>query len=366
MKFLITGDIRQSGGHRLLLTITLFFFLAFLAANATLLHLQTGLLPQQVAALQESSAAVRIERAHLQLFLFLMLHLFTSALLFRLGPPGNQRTGQGVAGPVTVLGAVLIMAYLGFALWPIPFAYSFSVIAVHAWFAALIAFLLAALHTVRAKPDEQVRREPPPQAHREGSETVQNPPRSRSPGSALVLLFAFAALQTVSGSVLFFTKAGWHAADVIEYYRGSETMLEHFPDRTDRFRSAPGLVGRLEVAFAHTFACSLLGFVVLHVVQARRLGPEYQRQRGRHHLMMRTVTVLFFASAGANVLVDVLLPITPWWFALFKLPSHIAFVGANLLLIATGVQAFMARPSVREATAGPAIGPNATGDDLTE
>lgn len=83
---------------------------------------------------------------------------------------------------------------------------------------------------------------------------------------APALVFAgFLLLIAASGAVLFVEKVGLGAAEVREFYLGSEA----------RFTSPRSLVGLLEIAVPHLVAVPLVLFAVIHVVAAAgRLGPR--------------------------------------------------------------------------------------------
>jgi hypothetical protein len=83
---------------------------------------------------------------------------------------------------------------------------------------------------------------------------------------APALVFAgFLLLIAASGAVLFVEKVGLGAAEVREFYLGSEA----------RFTSPRSLAGLLEIAVPHLVAVPLVLFAVIHVVAAAgRLGPR--------------------------------------------------------------------------------------------
>lgn len=364
MKYFISGDIRRENGPRLILSITLLFFLAFLGANATLLHLQSGLLPERIAELSENSLTIRIERAHLQLFLFLVLNLFTSSLLFRLLPTQKSARRNRWAGRLTMSGAIMTVVYLGLFIWPIAVPFSAAAIGLHAWFACLISFLLFDLLADHQKLHHRDPSEIPSTLRTEGTAQPRKAGKEPFPASILLTLFGLAFLLAASGATMFLLKVGWHPAGIIEYYRGSDVMLQHFTDYEDHFRSAPDVPGRLEIVFAHTFAYALLGFLLLHLLIAGRgdTGPSRTSTNRAPHRNARWIAAAYFASAGADLSVEVLLPFTPWWFALFKLPFHIAFVGSCLAILFLCLRALMDRKRpLPEATFS-----NATGDLPTE
>ncbi len=142
MKFFITGTIRSSKGPRAILTFTLLFFLVFLGMNAALLFAQTGLLPSQIVDKHEPSTVMRLERAHVQLFLFTMVYIITASIFFQ------TRMGHRAKRFGLFVGALLTIAYL--VSYPLLFStnvlpvllYSSSTIAVHLWYTLLIAYLL--------------------------------------------------------------------------------------------------------------------------------------------------------------------------------------------------------------------------------
>ncbi|MBE7437475.1 MAG: hypothetical protein HS115_03390 [Spirochaetales bacterium] len=81
----------------------------------------------------------------------------------------------------------------------------------------------------------------------------------------LLLVYSiFFALQLASAALLYLEKVGFHPAQVMEAYRGSEAMLVAFPDREDRFRSPRTFSALLGLASGHFLAFGLCGFVFLH------------------------------------------------------------------------------------------------------
>ncbi|KAB2933467.1 MAG: hypothetical protein F9K24_06355 [Leptonema illini] len=146
MKFFITGTIRSEKGPRAILTFTLLFFLVFLAMNVALLFAQTGLLPSQIAELHEPSTVMRLERTHVQLFLFTLVYVITASIFFqtRIGP-GAKRFGLLAGALLTFFYVVSYPLLLTADAWPV-YSYSIASITVHLWYALLIAYLLFDLY----------------------------------------------------------------------------------------------------------------------------------------------------------------------------------------------------------------------------
>lgn len=146
MKFFITGTIRSEKGPRAILTFTLLFFLVFLAMNVALLFAQTGLLPSQIAELHEPSTVMRLERTHVQLFLFTLVYVISASIFFqtRIGP-GFKRFGLFAGALLTFFYIVSYPLLLTADALPV-YLYSIATIAVHLWYALLIGYLLYDLY----------------------------------------------------------------------------------------------------------------------------------------------------------------------------------------------------------------------------
>lgn len=140
----------------------------------------------------------------------------------------------------------------------------------------------------------------------------------------LVTFYLLSFLQLVSGTYLFFEKIGWHPADIVEYYHGSETMLAHFPDRPDRFKNPASWEGRLETVFAHAIAYSVIVLGLTHLLRS-----SVQAGQHRHDLL----SFVFFAAAAIDLGLDFGILAAPWWVAPFKLPSFLLFVGSGFLTL---------------------------------
>jgi len=74
----------------------------------------------------------------------------------------------------------------------------------------------------------------------------------------------FFALQLISAALLYLEKVGFHPAEVLEAYRGSEAMIAAFPGRDDHYRSPRSFSSLLGLASGHFLAFGLAGFIFLH------------------------------------------------------------------------------------------------------
>lgn len=140
----------------------------------------------------------------------------------------------------------------------------------------------------------------------------------------LITFYVFSFLQLLSGTYLFFEKIGWHPADIVEYYHGSEAMLAQFPGRPDRFKNPASWEGRLETVFAHAIAYSVLVLGLTHLLRSSVKG-------GRR--FYDVVAFVFFASAGADLGLDFGILLAPWWVAPLKLPAFLLFVSSGFLTL---------------------------------
>jgi hypothetical protein len=146
MKFFITGTIRSEKGPRAILTFTLLFFLVFLSMNVILLYVQTGLLPSQIINLHEPSTVMRLERTHVQLFLFTLVYVISASIFFQTRiRPGFKRFGLLFGALLTLLYIISYPLLIMTDVWLV-YLYSIAVIAVHVWYTALIAYLLYDLY----------------------------------------------------------------------------------------------------------------------------------------------------------------------------------------------------------------------------
>jgi hypothetical protein len=143
----------------------------------------------------------------------------------------------------------------------------------------------------------------------------------------LIAFYAFSFLQLLSGTYLFFEKIGWHPADIVEYYHGSEAMLAHFPDRPDRFKNRASWEGRLETVFAHAIAYSVLVLGLTHLLRSSVRGGTKRRR------LYDVLARIFFCAAAFDLMLDFLILVTPWWMAILKLPAFLLFVSSGFLTV---------------------------------
>ena len=87
----------------------------------------------------------------------------------------------------------------------------------------------------------------------------------------LTLFFClFVFLQFLSGVFLYGVKIGFHPADTLEFYVGSEEMLKVYPGRADRFKRGRSLPGMVKFALGHIAAFALICFILTHLLRSLR------------------------------------------------------------------------------------------------
>ncbi|MCB1322712.1 MAG: hypothetical protein KDK34_20800 [Leptospiraceae bacterium] len=116
-----------------------------------------------------------------------------------------------------------------------------------------------------------------------------NRPIVRTPTPAIGLYLILVLLLLISGALLFYWKIGFSIPDVLEYYLGSETRLQLYPEGPDRFMRPRTLRGLSEIAFAHFLAFGTLIFILTHFA--------HSLSGGRHGHLRRFLTVLFLSGA---------------------------------------------------------------------
>ena len=87
-------------------------------------------------------------------------------------------------------------------------------------------------------------------------------------GLVIILFGVMTVLFVLSGAWLFWQKTGFGIAGVIEYYAGSETALQYFPDMPDRFVNAKTVSGLLKSVLPHMLVYGLLVFIIVHLLAA--------------------------------------------------------------------------------------------------
>src|SRR6185436_7586427 len=85
----------------------------------------------------------------------------------------------------------------------------------------------------------------------------------------VVLVFSFfTLLQLGSGALLYGMKIGFHPAQTIEFYKGSEAAVALYPSHPDRFVSARTFTGMAKGAVGHCAAYGLLCFAIMHLLRS--------------------------------------------------------------------------------------------------
>ncbi|MCB1170895.1 MAG: hypothetical protein KDK25_11190 [Leptospiraceae bacterium] len=152
-----------------------------------------------------------------------------------------------------------------------------------------------------------------------------------------VLVFSlFTLAQLITGSILYVEKIGLHPAGALEFYAGSEKMLQEYPDRPDRFRNPATFHGLLKTAVSHSLAYGLFAFLLLHLL--RSLLPD-----GRARKPAEWLGLLVYLFAFLDILSGFLIAYGPSYMAYFRTPVFSAFVGSvslcALWLIVLSLQA---------------------------
>ena len=96
----------------------------------------------------------------------------------------------------------------------------------------------------------------------------------------ILLFFAYVLLQLASGGLIYFWKIGFDPARTIEYYFGSERMLEIFPGATDRFLQPRTFGGMLKITLGHFLGYGVLVFFLTHLARSLRGRPSPGLERG--------------------------------------------------------------------------------------
>lgn len=141
---------------------------------------------------------------------------------------------------------------------------------------------------------------------------------------AVVVFSLFTLAQLATGSVLYIEKIGLHPAGALEFYAGSEKMLEVYPDRPDGFRNPATLHGLLKVAVSHSLAYGLFAFLLVHLL--RSILPDGYRRKPADWL-----GVLVYSTAFLDILSGFLVTYGPAYFSYIRTPLFAAFVGSTAL-----------------------------------
>lgn len=126
----------------------------------------------------------------------------------------------------------------------------------------------------------------------------------------VVLVFSVLAFfQFATGAVLYGLKIGFHPASTYEYYRGSETMRAHFPERPDRFVEPRTFSGLAKSAVGHSIGYALICFLITHLLRSLTAGTSAFRRADR-------LSVFFFLAAFLDILAGFVVlygpPFTAW------------------------------------------------------
>ncbi|MEQ9364723.1 MAG: hypothetical protein RIF32_10785 [Leptospirales bacterium] len=176
---------------------------------------------------------------------------------------------------------------------------------------------------------------------------------------SILLVLTCRALQLLTGALLYLWKLGFHPARTIEYYFGSERMLELFPGSVDRFIQARSLTGMIKVTLGHLLAYGVLVFFLTHLARSIAAVPSRR---------MEWFCNAFFLAAMLEIVVGLALLLTPdTWIA--GAPTLFAYGRAAVFVafysICAGFAAVVAYPALRpraklsdgdQAPRGPAAG----------
>ncbi|MEQ8350516.1 MAG: hypothetical protein RH862_03475 [Leptospiraceae bacterium] len=141
---------------------------------------------------------------------------------------------------------------------------------------------------------------------------------------AVLVFSVFTLAQLVSGSILYVEKIGLHPAGSVEFYSGSERMIELYPDRPDRFRNPATFEGLLKTAVSHSLAYGLFVFLLIHLL--RSLLPDGPARKPAEWLGN-----LMYTSALLDILSGFAVTYGPLFFAYLRTSIFAAFVGSTTL-----------------------------------
>ncbi|MCS7205713.1 MAG: hypothetical protein NZ853_08445 [Leptospiraceae bacterium] len=145
-----------------------------------------------------------------------------------------------------------------------------------------------------------------------------------------VILFVgvLGVLQSISGSILFFSKIGYQPSQWMEYYYGSEEMRKYFPQEEDRFKEPLTFSGRLKVVYSHALAYGIWVFTLSHLIRSLNGNPQ-SRQKKEKFL------VLYFIVAALEILMDILLTLIVsyrMFFLFLRFVLFLLFIGFTIIL----------------------------------
>ena len=138
-----------------------------------------------------------------------------------------------------------------------------------------------------------------------------------------VLVFSiFTLAQLITGGILYVEKIGLHPAGALEYYQGSERMLESYPERPDRFRNPATFDGLLKIAVSHSLAYGFFAFLLLHLL--RSLLPDGPRRKPAEIL-----GIMVYSTALLDILSGFFIAYGPEELTYARTPIFAAFVGST-------------------------------------
>lgn len=146
----------------------------------------------------------------------------------------------------------------------------------------------------------------------------------------LLLFLIFTGLQLFTGALLYLWKMGFGPAQTIEYYFGSERMLELFPGKPDRFLQARTFTGLVKVTLGHFLAYGVLVFFLTHL--ARSLAGNPSRR-------LEILCDVFFIVALLEIMSGFMMILTPQsWVA--TMPALTAFLRSAIFILFTAYTLF--------------------------
>ena len=107
-----------------------------------------------------------------------------------------------------------------------------------------------------------------------GENAAGSDPGHRFFRPVLAFFIVFVALQISSGFVLYVWKIGLDPALTLEYYAGSEVMLEYYPERPDRFMQPRSFAGLTKIAVGQLLAYGTIAFILTHLVRSLAGKPS--------------------------------------------------------------------------------------------
>ncbi len=152
----------------------------------------------------------------------------------------------------------------------------------------------------------------------------------------LMFFMIFVVLQLGTGFALYAWKIGLHPASTLEYYLGSERMLETYPDRPDRFLQARTFEGLLKIAVGHLAAYGLTVFLLTHLVRSLS---------GRPAAWLEYLCAAYYVTAGLEIFSGFVVWSIPYAGPLFRTLIFLLFEGLSFAFIALLLGYSLARKS---------------------